>query len=203
MAKIKGDISNNFCPQSLYLYGNYEEDGVTPHFGLFCWYGWCWLGEGQGKLGAMVCVGGEKRTKDLIRKTGMLSANLVSEPLLPLADYYGCVSGQDTPDKMKRLPTVERGQALKVPTIAESPVSFELRVVKEEALTEDASPDKATTLFLCEVVNVTLDERLCDSSMPVIERMKLSQSVSTVTEETYVSFFGQELGKWGEPMKSL
>ncbi len=70
-------------------------------------------------------------------------------------------------------------------------------------MTEDASPDKATTLFLCEVVNVTLDERLCDSSMPVIERMKLSQSVSTVTEETYVSFFGQELGKWGEPMKSL
>ena len=32
---------------------------------------------------------------------------------------------------MKRLPTVEWGQVLDVPTIAESPVSFELEVKKE------------------------------------------------------------------------
>lgn len=197
MAKIKGEISNDFCPQSLYLYGNYEEDGVTPHFGLFCWFGWCWLGEGGGKLGAMACIGEEKRTKDLIRKTGVFSANLVSEPLLPLADYYGCVSGRNDPDKMKRLPAVERGQTLQVPTIAESPVSVELKVIKEEALTSES------TLFLCEVANVAIDQRLCDKSLPVIERMKLSQAVSAVSEETYVNFFGQELGKWGEPMRSL
>ena len=206
MAKIKGEISNDFCPQALYLYGNYEEDG-TPHFGLFCWYGWCWLGEGNGKLGVMACIGEEKRTKDLIRRTGMFSANLVNEPLLPLADYYGCVSGRDVPDKMKRLPTVERGQALDVPTIAESPVSFELKVVKEETLSKgrlDGGEDSSvSTLFLCEVANVTIDERLTDRSLPVIERMKLSQPVSSMAEEAYVNFFGQELAKWGEPMKSL
>lgn len=206
MAKIKGEISNDFCPQALYLYGNYEEDG-TPHFGLFCWYGWCWLGEGNGKLGVMACIGEEKRTKDLIRKTGVFSANLVSEPLLPLADYYGCVSGRATPGKMERLPTVERGQALDVPTIAESPVSFELKVVKEETLSKgrlDGGEDgSVSTLFLCEVANVTIDERLTDRSLPVIERMKLSQPVSSMAEETYVNFFGQELAKWGEPMKSL
>lgn len=204
MAKIKGEISNDFCPQALYLYGNYEEDG-TPHFGLFCWYGWCWLGEGNGKLGVMACIGEEKRTKDLIRRTGMFSANLVNEPLLPLADYYGCVSGRDVPDKMERLPTVERGQALEVPTIAESPVSLELKVVKEEALSKGRlGPEcSESTLFLCEVVNVTIDERLTDKSLPVIERMKLSQPVSSMAEEAYVNFFGQELSKWGEPMKSL
>lgn len=197
MAKIKGELSNDFCPQSLYLYGAYEEDGATPHFGLFCWFGWCWLGEDEGTLGVMACIGEDKRTKDLIRKNGVFSANLVNEPLLPLADYYGCVSGREAPDKMKRLPTVERGQALEVPTIAESPVSVELKVVKEEALTGES------TLFLCEVANVTIDERLTDKSLPVIERMKLSQAVSTVAEETYVNFFGQELGKWGKPMQSL
>lgn len=204
MAKIKGEISNDFCPQALYLYGNYEEDG-TPHFGLFCWYGWCWLGEGNGKLGVMACIGEEKRTKDLIRRTGMFSANLVNEPLLPLADYYGCVSGRDVPDKMKRLPTVERGQALEVPTIAESPVSLELKVVKEEALSKGRlGPEcSESTLFLCEVVNVTIDERLTDKSLPVIERMKLSQPVSSMAEEAYVNFFGHEIAKWGEPMKSL
>lgn len=206
MAKIKGGISNDFCPQSLYLYGTYEEDG-TPHFGLFCWFGWCWLGGDGGRLGVMACVNEEKLTKDLIRRNGVFSANLVNEALLPLADYYGCTSGRDVPDKMKRLPTVERGQALDVPTIAESPVSIELKVVKEETLSKGhlagGSQDSESTLFLCEVVNVTIDERLADSTLPVIERMKLSRPVSAVAEETYVSFFGSELGKWGDPMKSL
>lgn len=54
----------------------------------------------------------------------------MSEQPLPLADYYGCTYGRTTPDKMKRLPTVEWGQVLDVPTIAESPVSFELEVKK-------------------------------------------------------------------------
>lgn len=203
MAKIQGKLDNNFCPQSLYLYGNYEEDG-TPHFGMFCWFGWCWLGEGEGKLGVMACIGEGKQTMDLIRKTGMFSANLVGEVLLPLADYYGCTSGWEHPDKMKRLPTVQRGQVLNVPTIAESPVSIELRVVKEEILSRGRlNAESSSTLFLCEVVNVTIDERLMDESLSVLERMKLARHVSAVADETYVNFFGQELGKWGEPMKAL
>ena len=56
----------------------------------------------------MACIGEDKLTKDLIRKTGVFSANLVTEELLPLADYYGNTSGYSA-DKMKRLPTVERG----------------------------------------------------------------------------------------------
>lgn len=206
MAKIQGKLSNDFCPQSLYLYGNFEEDGM-PHFGMFCWFGWCWLGEGNGKLGVMACIGEEKKTKDLIRKTGMLSANLVNEALLPLADYYGCTSGRENPDKMKRLPTVERGRILNVPTVAESPVSLELKVVKEEMLSQgrlsNGDVNAESTLFLCEVVNVTIEEGLTDGSKSVLERMKLAQNVSTVASETYVNFFGQELGKWGEPMKTL
>lgn len=206
MAKIQGELSNNFCPQSLYLYGNYEEDG-TPHFGLFCWFGWCGLGEGEGKLGVMACIGEEKKTKDLIRKTGMFSANLVGEALLPLADYYGCTSGREHPDKMKLLPTVQRGQVLNVPTIDESPVSIELKVVKEEILSKgrlgNGDENSSSTLFLCEVVNVTIDERLTDESQSVLERMRSAKLINTVADETYVNFFGQELGKWGEPMKTL
>lgn len=206
MAKIQGELSNNFCPQSLYLYGNYEEGG-TPHFGLFCWFGWCWLGEGEGKLGVMACIGEEKKTMDLIRKTGMFSANLIGEALLPLADYYGYTSGREHPDKMKLLPTVQRGQVLNVPTIDESPVSIELKVVKEEILSkgrlDNGDANSSSTLFLCEVVNVTIDERLADESKSVLERMKSAKLINTVADETYVNFFGQELGKWGEPMKTL
>ena len=28
--------SNNFCPQTLFVYGTYSKDG-KPDFGLFCW----------------------------------------------------------------------------------------------------------------------------------------------------------------------
>lgn len=199
MAKIKGELGNDFCPQAFYLYGNYEEDG-TPHFGLFCWFGWCWLGEDEGRLGAMACIGEEKMTKDLIRKTCMFSANLVNEALLPLADYYGNTSGRENPDKMRRLPTVEEGQALHVPTIAESPVSLELKVVKEENLSKgrlSTAEQGHSTLFLCEVVNVTIDQRLTDKSIDFTERLRLAAPVISTGECHYSNLFGQTLGLWG------
>lgn len=191
MAKTQA-LSNDFCPQTLFLYGNYEEDG-TPHFGLFCWFSYCWLD----RLSVMACIGEEKMTKDLIRKTGVFSANLVNEPLLPLADYYGNTSGREMPDKMKRLPGVERGQVLDVPIITESPVNFELKVVSERNLSPGCD------LFVCRIENALIDERLKDSSLPVIERLQLARPVSTVAEETYVNFFGKELGKWGGLMGTL
>ena len=89
MAKVTRTVYNDFCPQTLFLYGNYKENG-TPDFGLFCWFSYIWLEDG---LGVMACIGEDKLTKDLIRKTGVFSANLVTEELLPLADYYGNTSG--------------------------------------------------------------------------------------------------------------
>lgn len=149
MAKVKTKIGNDYCPQALFLYGTKQEDG-QPHFGLFCWFGYYRCSEG---LGVMACIGEEKQTKDLIRKNGVFSANLVSEQLLPLADYYGCICGRTTPDKMKRLPAVEWGQVLDVPTIAESPVSFEPEVKKEIPMGDGSD------IFLCLIRNVTQDER--------------------------------------------
>ena len=133
----------------------------------------------------MACIGEEKQTKDLIRKNGVFSANLVSEQLLPLADYYGCTYGRTTPNKMKCLPTVEWGQVLDVPTIAESPVSFELEVKKAISMGDGSD------IFLCLIRNVTQDEKL------------LAAPVLTPGENTYSSIDGRHLGKWGEPMKNL
>ena len=109
MSKVKGKLGNDFCPQSLFLYGTKKEDG-TPDFGLFCWFSYATIEvEKELRMGAMACIGEEKLTKDLIRKNGVFSANLVTEKLLPLADYYGCTSGRDNPDKMnKTLSFMER-----------------------------------------------------------------------------------------------
>ena len=67
MAKISTSMKcNHFCPQSLFLYGTYREDG-TPNFGLFCWFSYYW----DEDLGVMACIGDTKLTKDLIRKNGV------------------------------------------------------------------------------------------------------------------------------------
>lgn len=193
MAKVKTKIGNAFCPQSLFLYGTRQEDG-QPHFGLFCWFGYYHSAEG---LGVMACIGEEKQTKDLIRKNGVFSANLVSEELLPLADYYGCTYGRNAPDKMKLLPAVEWGQVLYVPTIAESPVSFELEVKKTIPMGDGSD------IFLCLIRNVTKDEKLLDMAVPFTERLMQAAPVLAPGESTYSSIDGRYLGKWGEPMKKL
>ncbi len=199
MAKIKVRNWNDFCPQQLFLYGTWKEDG-TPDFGLFCWFSYIWTTEddygGEG-LGVMACIGAEKMTKDLIRKNGVFSANLVTEELLPLADYYGTVSGRENPDKMQYSPTVEKGVVLDVPTIAESPVSMELQVIKEINLAEGSD------VFLCKIVGETMKEELTDKNVPFIERYKTVKQVLCGGEERYVSSDGRDLGAWGDPMKEL
>ncbi len=197
MAKISVEPWNDFCTQSLFLYGTWREDG-TPNFGLFCWLSYAWIdGEKGPGLGVMACIGEDKLTKDLIRKNGCFSANIVTEELLPLADYYGTTSGRNVPDKMKRLPTVTRGQVLDVPVIGESPVALELKVLREINLAEHSD------LFLCEMVGVEVEEALTDKGVPVPQRLRQVRPVVTCGEESYFSLDGRFLGNWGGPRGQL
>ncbi len=145
----------------------------------------------------MACIGEEKQTKDLIRKNGVFSANLVSEQLLPLADYYGCTCGRTTPNKMQYLPAIEQGQVLDVPTIVESPVSFELEVKKAIPMGDGSD------IFLCLIRNVTQDEQLLDTTIPFTERLMQAAPILAPGDGTYSSIDGRYLGKWGEPMKNM
>ena len=58
MSKISIAPTNDYCPQTLFLYGTYDENGKAD-FGLFCWFSYVWDGE----LGVMACIGGNKLTK--------------------------------------------------------------------------------------------------------------------------------------------
>lgn len=190
MKKISVGISNDFCPQTLFLYGTNQEDG-TPDFGLFCWFSYTWMGDA---LGAMACIGGEKLTKDRIRATGIFSANLVTEPMLPLADYYGTKSGYSA-DKMKDPPEILHGAVLDVPILAQSPWAFELEVAQEIKL-------DGSDVFLCRIRNVLADEPLLNSAEGIAQRLRRAAPVTT-TCQTYFSFDGRALGAWGEPQKAL
>ena len=188
-AKVSGQASNDFCPQTMFLYGTYKEDG-TPNFGLFCWFSYCW----NGGLGVMACIGGSKLTKDRINETGRFSANIVTEPMLPLADYLGNTKGYDE-NKMDIPIGVMKGAVLDVPVLSDSPVSFELEVAK-------AIPLDGSDIYICKIRNVLTDEALADADTPVEARLRQTQPAST-TCATYFSNEIKTVGKWGEVMKAF
>ena len=182
-------ISNDFCPQTMFLYGTYKKDG-TPNFGLFCWLSYCWDTE----LGVMACIGGDKLTKDRIHATKVFSANLVTESLLPLADYFGNTDGYSA-NKMDIAIGTSKGSVLNVPVLDDSPLTFELEV-------SQSIPLDNGEVFLCKIRNVLADEGLSDKSTSVERRIRTIAPIST-TCQTYFSWDGKALGAWGEPIKSL
>ena len=189
MTKISRQATNDFCPQTLFLYGTYKED-KTPDFGLFCWFSYCWDNE----LCVMMCIDGEKLTKDRIKAGNVFSANLVTEKLLPMADYLGNKSGYDA-DKMNFHADIGKGEILDVPILMESPVNYELEVTQRIPFGEGE-------VFLCRIRNVLYSEELTDQQISVGERLKNIAPIST-TCNTYFSYTGEVLGSWGEPGKTF
>lgn len=189
MSKISMPVSNNFCPQTLFVYGTYKEDG-TPDFGLFCWFSYIWDKE----LGVMACIGGEKLTKQRIHAKGVFSANLVTEAMLPLADYFGNKDGH-FPEKMDIPLEVEQGKVLKVPVLGCSPVVFELEV-------KQFLPLDGGEVMLCCIKNVLVEEGLDDREKSVEQKLREIAPVST-TCQTYFTWDGKAAGNWGTLQESI
>lgn len=183
------DISNHFCPQTLFVYGTTKEDG-TPNFGLFSWFSYYFDQE----MGVMACIGDEKLTKDRIRKTKIFSASLVTEELLPIADYFGNTNGY-TAGKMDIPVEIEKGKVLDVPILAKSPWTYELEVDQSMVL-------NGGDVFLCKIRNVLVDEYVCDETLTEEQRMQRILPVHSI-RQTYFNWDGTFSGNWGDPMKGI
>ena len=188
MSKISLKPNNDFCPQTLFLYGTYDEQG-NPDFGLFCWFSYIWDNE----MGVMCCIGGNKLTRQNIERSKIFSANLVTEELLPVADYMGNTNGEN-PDKMKIDLDIGKGAVLDVPILNKAPVVFELEVT-------DFIKKHDGEVMLCKIRNVLQEESL-SSDESVDQKLSRIAPVKT-TANTYLSYDGRNLGAWGEPMKRL
>ena len=185
MSKTSIKPTNDFCPQTLFLYGTYDDEGKAD-FGLFCWFSYVWDGE----LGVMACIGGEKLTKENIHKHNVFSANLVTEALLPLADHLGNTDGHN-PEKMNLNLEIEKGRVLSVPVLTASPVSFELEV-------KQFIPLHDGEVMICKIRNVLQDDALTDSAVSSPEKLAAIAPVRT-TCNRYFGWNGADLGAWGEP----
>lgn len=186
MKKVSLKQTNGFCPQAFYCYGTYKEDG-SANFAPFTWFSYCWNGE----LQAMACIGEDKLTRDRIRATGRFSACLVTEKLLPAADYLGHHSGHE-PGKMDIPLAIGRGEALEVPVLEDSPWCFELEVAQTLPLAGGGE------LYLCRIANILADEVLSDESRSIAERMAAVSPVLSSGVDRYFALKPEPLGSWGD-----
>jgi len=164
MERVSIEAHNGFCPQAMFLYGTNKADG-SPNFGTFTWFSYCW----DGKMGVLASIGGGKMTIDRIKKEKIFSANLVTEPLVPLADYLGHNPGRSS-KKMEAPIAIERGAVLDVPVLKDSPWVYELEVKK-------TIPLLGNTVFLCKIRNTLVSKALMDESVPLEERVRQAAPV--------------------------
>jgi flavin reductase (DIM6/NTAB) family NADH-FMN oxidoreductase RutF len=169
----------------MYLYGTYKEDG-RANFGLFSWFGYC-LNDG---VRVMASVGSGKLTDDRIRAGGVFSANLVSETMLPLADYLGHTMGYDE-KKMDVPMDIGKGAVLPVPVLNDSPWTYELEV-------EQTIPLAGSDIFICKIANVLVANTLPDENIPFDERLLAAAPAIAFGAGRYAALRPETIGKWGD-----
>lgn len=133
-----------------------------------------------------ISVRPERYSYHMIEETGEFVVNLTTKELVRACDYCGVTSGRDVDKfaKMKLTPLVM--ESVKAPGIAESPVNLECRVVEKKAL-------GSHTMFLAEVVGVTVDERFMDHT----GKFAINETGLVMYSHGEYFLMGEKLGKFG------
>ena len=98
-----------------------------------------------------ISVRPERHSYEIIKRTGEFVINLTTASLARATDWCGVRSGRDY-DKFSEMGlTAEAAAVVKVPIVAESPVSIECRV-------KQIVPLGSHDMFIADVVNVLVDE---------------------------------------------
>ena len=127
---------------------------------------------------------------DMLRKTGEFVINLTTEKLAYATDYCGVRSGRDV-DKFKEMKlTKEKADFVKVPMIAESPVSIECKVRQVLEL-------GSHHMFLADVLAVHADPQYMDEK----KKFHLNDAKPLVYSHGEYLGIGKKLGTFGYSVK--
>ena len=137
-----------------------------------------------------ISVRPERYSYNTIKETGEFVVNLTTEELVRACDYCGVRSGRDV-DKFKEMNLTP----LKMPNvsavgISESPVNIECKVASVQEL-------GSHTMFVADVVGVTVDEKYMD------ETGKFHINDTGLVMYSHGEYFkiGEKLGKFGYSVK--
>lgn len=176
----------SMCVQPAFIIGTNNPDG-TSNFAPITWLSvTC---EKDNDFLLVISMHGGKRTKENVRRTGILSANLVSTDMLELMDYFGTHSAKN--GAKDALPyTVARGAFVDVPVLDASRWVYECEVSHTIEIGE-------STTFFCRIRNVQMDEQLECSDLFDVDLTKLDP---VIYSGMYHSI-GSLLGKIGDFQK--
>lgn len=133
-----------------------------------------------------ISVRPERYSYHMIKETGEFVINLTTKELAFATDYCGVKSGRDV-DKFAAMQlTPVRGDKVKAPLIAESPVNLECKVTEVKHLgTHD--------MFMAEVVCVHADEKYMDEQ----NRFHLEMADPIVYSHGTYMTTGEKIGTFG------
>lgn len=133
-----------------------------------------------------ISVRPERYSYHLIEESGEFVVNLTTQDLVRATDFCGVRSGRDL-DKFKECHlTPLPSKVVKAPGIAESPVNIECKV-------REVKPLGSHTMFLADVVNVTIDDTYLDEN----GRFHLNQSGLVTYSHGEYFLLGKKLGTFG------
>ncbi len=126
----------------------------------------------------------------ILEETGEFVINLTNESLVKACDYCGVVSGRDVDKFAKTGLTPIPMEHVHAMGIDESPVNMECKITEKREL-------GSHTMFIAEVVGVTVDDQYMD------ETGKFHINVSGLVMYSHGEYFalGKKLGKFGYSVK--
>lgn len=126
----------------------------------------------------------------ILEETGEFVINLTNEPLVKACDYCGVVSGRDVDKFAKTGLTPIPMEHVHAMGIDESPVNMECKITEKREL-------GSHTMFIAEVVGVTVDDQYMD------ETGKFHINESGLVMYSHGEYFalGKKLGKFGYSVK--
>ena len=176
----------SMCVQPAFIIGTSNEDG-SSNFAPITWVSVTCEKDDDYLL--IISMYGGKKTKENIRRTSLLSVNLVSTDMLELMDYFGTRSAKDGL-KDAAACAVGKGTVLDVPVLDASRWIYECEVAQSVDI-------GLSTTFFCRIRNVQMDEQISCRDTFDVDLTKLDP---VIYSGMYHSI-GQHLGKIGDFLK--
>lgn len=159
-----------------------QREGEKPNIITVAWAGTVCTAPAM----VSISVRPERYSYDIIKETKEFVINLVTKDLVYATDYCGVRSGRDV-DKFKEMNlTLQESVMVNAPSIKESPVNIECRVV-------DILEYGSHHMFVAEVVSVTVEDSLMD------EKGKFELGRAGLVAYSHGEYFklGEKVGKFG------
>ena len=160
------------------IIGTYNEDG-TPNAMNAAWGGIHDTNQ------ISVCIDPSHKTAENIRKRGFFTVSIADAAHVAECDYVGIVSGNDTPDKLKRVNFhTRKAEFSDAPVIEELPLTLECKLI---------SFDANAGCTVAEILNISADESILGDDGK-ISVDKLQPVTYDPVHHTYIKL-GDTVGK--------